>query len=322
MKRSSIEELEGDLDPEWVSGFTDAEGCFSLYFTESKPRYSTTGKLWAGSYKTGWQIGHEFVITQSEDNLEILKRIQAFFGGAGGIYTSSKQSARRVYHYKIKDRKSLMSVVIPHFLSHGLHTTKAKHFQVFSEVVKSMDKGEHLSHEGLRELALKAEKINFLKKRSLILASLNKSITESSSQESGATWKQVTTRPVQAITQERPITSWWITGFIDGDGSLGYTGGRGGTHYPRLVISQSERSRGALIKIQLFWGAGKLGTNMRNDNHWDNMLRLDLAGTSFQEIVIPFLTKYPLQTNKYDQFEHILELLERNPQRLYARLSA
>ena len=49
------------LDPWWIVGFVDGEGCFSISFIKNK------------TMRFGYQIFTEFVITQGEKSLPVLK---------------------------------------------------------------------------------------------------------------------------------------------------------------------------------------------------------------------------------------------------------
>jgi LAGLIDADG endonuclease len=43
----------------WVIGFVDGEGCFSIGFVRQPDRATRRG------YKTGYQVSHEFAVTQA-----------------------------------------------------------------------------------------------------------------------------------------------------------------------------------------------------------------------------------------------------------------
>lgn len=42
----------------WITGFVDGEGCFSINFIRQPHRVNRRG------YKTGFQVAHEFAVTQ------------------------------------------------------------------------------------------------------------------------------------------------------------------------------------------------------------------------------------------------------------------
>ena len=63
---------ESKLDPNFVSGFIDGEGSFSVTFIKDK------------SYKSGWQIKTSFSIGLHKKDLALLEKFKIFFG-VGGI---------------------------------------------------------------------------------------------------------------------------------------------------------------------------------------------------------------------------------------------
>lgn len=75
------------MDPWFVTGFTDAEGCFTVSLTKN-PKLSL-----------GWQVRVSFEITLHKKDLALLEEIQSYFGGAGKI---SSSSSRDTVSYKIQ----------------------------------------------------------------------------------------------------------------------------------------------------------------------------------------------------------------------------
>src|SRR5437762_2505246 len=79
-----------ELDPQWVVGFVDGEGCFSVSFHQN-PFVKRT---------RGWQVNPVFQVSQHEKYRAVLEELQAFFGcgrvrtkGAGARATSSPSIA-------------------------------------------------------------------------------------------------------------------------------------------------------------------------------------------------------------------------------------
>src|SRR3989454_10881588 len=58
----------------WVIGFVDGEGCFSIGLTRQPDRVGRRG------YRTGYQVSHEFVVTQGARSVECLHDLCEFFG--------------------------------------------------------------------------------------------------------------------------------------------------------------------------------------------------------------------------------------------------
>ena|ERR1700722_3008771 len=48
----------------WITGYVDGEGCFSINFIRQPHRQHRRG------YKTGFQVAHEFAVTQGASSVE------------------------------------------------------------------------------------------------------------------------------------------------------------------------------------------------------------------------------------------------------------
>src|SRR4051794_37656136 len=57
----------------WVIGFVDGEGCFSIGFVKQPDRVGRRG------YRTGYQVSHEFSVTQGVSSLASLAQLVDFF---------------------------------------------------------------------------------------------------------------------------------------------------------------------------------------------------------------------------------------------------
>jgi hypothetical protein len=134
---------------EWIVGFTDGEGCFSV----SIFRNSST--------KLGWQVFPEFVIAQGEKSLAALHIFEDYFG-CGKIYVNKRYDNHHehLYRYCVRTAADLDSKIIPFFRKHVLKTAKSKDFELFAHVVAMMRKREHLSVGGLKKIARVVEKMN------------------------------------------------------------------------------------------------------------------------------------------------------------------
>lgn len=119
-----------------------------------------------------------------------------------------------------------------------------------------------------------------------------------------------------ADNQQERLNSWWIVGFVDGEGCFSVSTFKNKTcksGYQTLfefVITQSETSRTAMEAIKNFFGCGHIYINRRYDNHHHNLLRYCVRKQSdLKEKIIPFFKKYPLQSAKRKQFEQFCEKL-------------
>lgn len=60
----------------------------------------------------------------------------------------------------VRNRNDLLMKVVPFFERYPLHTAKRRDFQIFSETVRAMTRGEHLSPRGFRKIVKTAFTMN------------------------------------------------------------------------------------------------------------------------------------------------------------------
>src|SRR5690348_4224699 len=99
------------LDPEWVVGFAEGEGCFRVSINR-QPKMST-----------GWQVLPEFRIVQHKRNKATLQRLQQFFGAGSVVVNHDTRMELRIR--KLADLKR----VVAFFEQHHLQTTKLSDFR-------------------------------------------------------------------------------------------------------------------------------------------------------------------------------------------------
>lgn len=131
----SLYNVSAGLDPYWISGFTDGEGCFSVGLFRNK------------TMRLGFQIQLEFCITQHKRDHSLLLLFPSFFGCG---YVAPDGSNK--FKFIVRDLSHLNSIVIPFFLAYPLRTTKSLDFQDFAAVAAMMSRGEHLTEQGLAKI--------------------------------------------------------------------------------------------------------------------------------------------------------------------------
>ncbi len=144
----------------WVIGFVDGEGCFSIGFVRQSDRTGRRG------YKTGYQVSHEFAVTQGASSVECLHELREFFG-VGQVLANRRFDNHRehLYRYVVRRREDLLETIIPFFQRSPLHTAKRLDFQKFAFCVELIAGGRHLTREGLAEIAQVTETMNRRKPR-------------------------------------------------------------------------------------------------------------------------------------------------------------
>jgi hypothetical protein len=120
------------LDPWFVSGLTEGEGCFCIAL-------ALRSKL-----RTGLEVRPSFSLSLNEKDLELLRDLQTFFG-CGWIRESKGD---RTYKYEARSVRELLDRIIPHFERHPLRGSKAKSFAAFVDVCRMIEQGDHLRRNG------------------------------------------------------------------------------------------------------------------------------------------------------------------------------
>lgn len=129
------------LNPWFVTGFTDAEGCFGLYIYKNK------------NYKTGWSINLVFQISLHEKDINLLEQFKLYFG-VGGISKHGSASLK----YSVRSHKD-MQKIIDHFEKFPLITNKLKDYKLFKLAYILFLKKEQLTIEGIKKLvSIKSER--------------------------------------------------------------------------------------------------------------------------------------------------------------------
>lgn len=144
----------------WIIGFVDGEGCFSIGFVKQPDRSERLG------YRTGYQVSHEFVVTQGEKSLDALMELQKFFG-VGQVIINRRYDNHRehLYRYVVRNRRDLIKVIVPFFKQYQLRTSKNLDFERFVSCMQLIDRGEHLTNGGLIEIAEITQTMNRKKSR-------------------------------------------------------------------------------------------------------------------------------------------------------------
>jgi hypothetical protein len=144
----------------WVVGFVDGEGCFSVGFVRQQRRADRSG------YRTGYQVTHEFVVTQGERSLACLHELREFFGVGQVIINNRYDNHREHLHrYVVRRRADLLETVIPFFQRHPLRSSKREDFEKFVRCVELIVAGSNRTPAGLIEIAEIAQTMNRRKPR-------------------------------------------------------------------------------------------------------------------------------------------------------------
>ena len=137
------------LDPWFVTGLTEGEGCFCISF-------ALRAKL-----RTGLEVRPSYSLSLNEKDHELLRDLQAFFG-CGWIRESKGD---RTFKYEVRAIGDLAGAVVPHFERFPLRGYKARSCAGFSHVCRMVQQGDHLQRDGLRAIVAIAYQIGLGKRR-------------------------------------------------------------------------------------------------------------------------------------------------------------
>jgi hypothetical protein len=137
------------LDPNWVRGFTDGEGCF---FVGIQKNPTTKSKV---------QVIPEFRIVQHERDIDVLYGLKSFFGF--GIVCRNHDSR---FELRVRRQEHLRSIC-DFFDRYPLVTKKRIDFLKFKDILRLMEMGEHLTPDGLKRIAKIAADMNTGKRNAL-----------------------------------------------------------------------------------------------------------------------------------------------------------
>ena len=135
--------MNSTLNPNYVVGLVDGEGCFSVTFNKHKNNRLLEVRL-------------IFEIELREDDLEILKRVQITLGCGNIYYLNYEKYKQWRPHckYKVSNLKDITQKIIPFFQQYPLQAKKKNSFALFSKVAKLMLEKHHLTVEGIEEIKL------------------------------------------------------------------------------------------------------------------------------------------------------------------------
>jgi len=144
----------------WVIGFVDGEGCFSIGFVRQPNRTNRKG------YKTGYQVSHEFAVTQGAKSIGCLEDLMGFFG-VGSVIPNRRYDNHKehLYRYVVRRRADLIDTIIPFFTEHPMHSSKQRDFEKFARCVELIDAGVHKTFDGLADIAEVTQTMNRQKPR-------------------------------------------------------------------------------------------------------------------------------------------------------------
>ena len=131
-----------ELNPDWVVGFVDGEGCFFVGIQRSP------------TVKIGFQVIPEFRVVQHNRDLDVLHALKRFFA-FGRVCRNHGDR----WEYRVRRIEQLREIA-RFFAEHPLKTKKRIDARKFADVLRLMDEGRHLTEPGLKEIVKLAASMN------------------------------------------------------------------------------------------------------------------------------------------------------------------
>jgi hypothetical protein len=121
---------------EYISGFVDGEGCFSVSFSK-RPHLTV-----------GWETKPSFSVSQNYDRSQPLFIMQKHFG-CGFMRDGISDKTLK---YEVRRLDDLLEKVLPHFEQYPLLSAKQCDVELLKEVCMLMKKGVHITSEGIEKI--------------------------------------------------------------------------------------------------------------------------------------------------------------------------
>ena len=240
------------LEPWFVTGLVDGEGCFSINVTNSD------------RCKTGFKVELFFAIGFHKKDKVLLERIRNFFG-VGSI---TKNGAEAI-QYRVSSIKDLAKI-LDHFDKYPLLTQKLADYELFKQAFKLMERGEHLTLDGLNKIVA-------------IKASMNRGLSE----KLKLAFPDVVPVIRPLVKNQTIKDPNWLAGFTSGEGSF------------MVIIAKSNTKIG--FKVQLVFS---LTQHSRDENLMRSLIEEFNCGNVVQnrETFDFNVTKFPDLENKIIPF--------------------
>ena len=263
----NIENPNLELNPWYVTGFSDGEACFHIAIGKNT------------KYKIGYYVNPGFSIALHKKDEELLRKIQEFFGGIGVLKVKKDIVQFRVF--SIKD----LDIIIKHFDLYPFITKKSADYLLFKEALELIKNKEHLTIEGFNKIIS-------------IRASMNKGLPEILKKD----FSNIIGRKIPLARVPDKLDPNWIAGFTEGEGCFFVKLVKNNTKKKFKVIlgyQVTQHSRDTLLieKFTTFFNCGRLELTKGSSVNFIVNKFSDITS-----VIIPFFEKYPLLGSKSKDF--------------------
>lgn len=267
------------LNPWFITGFVDAEGCFAI------------GLFVSSNYKMGYQTQAIFKITLHKKDFNLLSQVKDYFG----VGTITKHGSTTI-EYRVKSLKDL-DVILAHFEKYPLISQKWSDCELFKLAFSLLKNKEHLTKKGFNQILA-------------IKSSMNKGLSE----ELQSLFPEII--PVnRPLPLDKDVKDpYWLTGFTSGEGCFfvyirnSSTTKLGKSISLKFHIAQHSRDTELMKKFIPIFDCGSIELSLARSEVYFVVTKLQ----DITDKVIPFFDKSPIKGVKasdYADFKKVAMLI-------------
>lgn len=269
------ENNNAELNPWFIAGFTDGEGCFSFTLVENK------------TLKTGWEVRIAFEIAINEKDKALLENIKQHLG-VGKIYKKGSNQVRLLVT-TLKEIK----ILVEFFDKFPLITQKYADFLILKEVFNLMVNKEHLTLKGLNKIVAMRDKSNLGLPEKLKTAFPNVVPVD---------------RPLVKI--KKIADPHWLGGFVSAEGCFIISVTKSKTKIGWAIwlvfqVTQHKRDEQLLRSFIKYFGCGNVYLRAGDACDYKVSKFSDIVN-----IVIPLFQKYRIEGTKGKDFKDLCKVAE------------
>nr|ATI20236.1 LAGLIDADG endonuclease [Juglanconis oblonga]ATI20395.1 LAGLIDADG endonuclease [Juglanconis oblonga] len=267
---SGVGPKPSNLSPWFITGFTDAEGCFSITVYKDSTR------------PLGWRVCAEFLIGLHKRDVDLLREIQAHLGGIGRIGKFAKDA----YALRVNTIGQMLNI-IDHFDKYPLISQKHADYLLWREIIIMMQRKEHITEEGL-----------------LTILSLRASLNLGLSEALKTAFPNIIPVLRPKVENIAIPHGEWLAGFTSGEGCFFVFVSKSLTHLSgfqvQLVfqITQHSRDERLIQSLISYLGCGKLVTSSDGKVQY----RVEKFKDNYEKI-LPFFNNHKIRGVKLDDFK-------------------
>lgn len=255
MNKIENNEVKTQINPWFITGFTDAEGSFMCNMTR-KPKY-----------KAGWEIQPVFQIKLHVKDSSVILGIQQSLGNIGIVDISQSTC-----NFRVRKLQEIIQL-IEFFDKYPLISRKKGDYLLFKKIVSIIQLKEHLTTEGFQKIVNIKATLNFGLSKELQLMFPE-------------------TIPVARPLREPCVIpdTQWISGFTAGEGNFSVSLDKGIFKSLLFKITQHEKDEVLLIAIKDYLNCGNCYLR-KIENTVDFKVT---KFSDITEIIIPFFNNNPI----------------------------